>query len=98
MSRLFLSSNIESGNGTSGESVLEELDCYYASELPIRRPNSMNNYGIIVNEIGLEATISSLQRRFLEPIAAALFPRIGSRCDSHHSFMVQVSQAAAPPN
>lgn len=30
---------------------LEELDNYYASGLPIRRPNSMNNYGIIVNEV-----------------------------------------------
>lgn len=26
---------------------LEELDAYYASGLPIDRPNSMNNYGII---------------------------------------------------
>ena len=51
-----------------------------------------NNYGIIVNEIGLEASITALQQRFLQPIAAALFPLIGARFDSHHSFMVQYKQ------
>lgn len=35
------------------ERFLDELDNYYRSGLPIRRPNSMNNYGIIVNEIGV---------------------------------------------
>ena len=30
--------------------LLEEVDNYFATGLPVRRPNSMNNYGIIVNE------------------------------------------------
>ena len=38
---------------------LEELDNYKASGLPIRRPNSMNNYGIIVNEVRLQAEPAS---------------------------------------
>eukprot|EP01051_Picozoa_sp_SAG22_P012240 SAG22_NODE_1252_length_5005_cov_1.761313_6_plen_137_part_00 len=33
--------------------LLEEIDAYMQSGLPLRRPNSMNNYGLIVNEIGL---------------------------------------------
>ena len=33
---------------------LEELDNYKATGLPIRRPNSMNRYGLIVNEIGMK--------------------------------------------
>ena len=34
---------------------IEELDNYYATGLPQPRPNSMNNYGIIVNQIGMQA-------------------------------------------
>merc|ERR1719231_677336 len=49
----------------------------------------MNNYGIIVNEIGLEESISALIQQALAPVASALFGGIGSRIDSHHSFMVQ---------
>ena len=41
--------------------------------------------GLIVNEIGLEDSISELIASWLQPVAAALFPGIGSRLDSHHS-------------
>eukprot|EP00951_Prasinocladus_malaysianus_P005925 scaffold41856_cov38-Prasinocladus_malaysianus.AAC.1 len=33
------------------EMLLEEVDNYSQTGLPIRRPNSMNNYGIILNEV-----------------------------------------------
>merc|ERR1711920_776027 len=36
------------------EMFVEELYRFYESGLPARRPNSMNNYGVIVNEIGME--------------------------------------------
>jgi len=68
---------------------LEEMDNYYATGLPIRRPNSMNNYGIIVNEIGMEGMINSLQAKILQPIARMLFPQEGAQLDRHHAFMVQ---------
>jgi len=74
------------------EMFLEELDNYYASGLPIRRPNSMNNYGIIVNEIGLRDMMTRLQQDILWPIARVLFPREGSEFNDHHSFMVQYKQ------
>ncbi|EOD17635.1 hypothetical protein EMIHUDRAFT_243875 [Emiliania huxleyi CCMP1516] len=57
--------------------LLDELDGYYASGLPIERPNSMNNYGIIVNAIGMRPAIDRLQ-------AAA-----EGGFTSHHSFMVK---------
>ena len=44
-----------------------------------------------MNEIGLEDSISELMASWLQPVAAALFPGIGSRLDSHHSV-----SAAAP--
>eukprot|EP01052_Picozoa_sp_SAG31_P023897 SAG31_NODE_1999_length_6695_cov_2.926774_2_plen_198_part_00 len=68
---------------------LDELDNYKATGLPIRRPNSMNRYGLIVNEIGMQSAISELQRAVLQPLAAQLFPVEGSQFDRHHSFMVQ---------
>ncbi|KAL1521766.1 hypothetical protein AB1Y20_021420 [Prymnesium parvum] len=69
---------------------LEELDNYYASGLPIYRPNSMNNYGIIVNQIGMEPVITTLQKAVLHPIASILYPvQAGSGFTGHHSFMVK---------
>lgn len=68
---------------------LEELTSFYASKLPARRPNSMNNYGVIVNEIGMEHMITSLQERVLQPLIAVLFPSEGSELDGHHSFIVR---------
>jgi len=71
---------------------LEELDNYKSTGLPIRRPNSMNNYGVIVNEIGMQGMLSSLQRLLLQPMAEVLFGEVGAEFDSHHSFMVQYRQ------
>ncbi len=68
---------------------LQEIDNYFASGLPIRRPNSMNNYGLIVNEIGLEPTITDVQQRFILPLAKLLYPQEGSAFHAHHSFMVE---------
>lgn len=71
---------------------IEELDNYKSSGLPIRRPNSMNNYGIVVNDIGMERMLSYLQRDFLHPVGLTLFPKEGSQFDAHHSFMVQYKE------
>ena len=74
--------------------LLAEVDYFYASKLPAARPNSMNNYGIIVNDIGLEPLIVALQRLVLLPLARELFsaddrgdPATGF--DSTHAFVVK---------
>ena len=74
--------------------LLAEVDYFYGSKLPAARPNSMNNYGIIVNDIGLEPLIVALQRLVLLPLARALFsasdrgdPATGF--DSTHAFVVK---------
>jgi hypothetical protein len=33
--------------------LLDEIDSFEASGLPVMRPNSMNNYGVILSEIGM---------------------------------------------
>eukprot|EP00039_Didymoeca_costata_P012282 m.176133 g.176133 ORF g.176133 m.176133 type:complete len:451 (+) comp15438_c0_seq5:267-1619(+) len=72
---------------------LSEVDNFYQKaeehNLPIKRPNSMNNYGVIVNEIGMEEAISALQAKVFRPISSLLFPKQGQRVDAHHSFIVE---------
>mmetsp|Transcript_52896 Transcript_52896/g.105103 ORF Transcript_52896/g.105103 Transcript_52896/m.105103 type:complete len:579 (-) Transcript_52896:21-1757(-) len=68
--------------------LLEEIFCFYASGLPARRPNSMNNYGIILSDIGLEPFVNKLQH-LLQPVGRFLFGFPGSSWDGHHCFIVR---------
>ena len=55
--------------------------------LPARRPNSMNRYGLILNEIGLRPSLDALQRE-VWPVARSLWPTEGESFHNHHSFCV----------
>ncbi|CAJ1426150.1 unnamed protein product [Effrenium voratum] len=68
---------------------IEEMDSFHGSGLPARRPNSMNNYGIVVNEIGMEPALDQLVHTFLQPVAQHLFRGVGSHVDRHHTFVVR---------
>ncbi|KAK3260109.1 hypothetical protein CYMTET_30917, partial [Cymbomonas tetramitiformis] len=50
------------------------------------------NYGLIINEIGMEGMIDLLQEQYLQPVAAHVFPQEGSTLDVHHAFVVQYKQ------
>ena len=67
-----------------------EMTHFEASPLPKRRPNTMNNGGLVVNEVGMEPLMTSILRRVVSPLATSLFPDeiIASTCDHHHSFVV----------
>jgi len=68
--------------------LLDEFTHYEASGLPARRPNSMNSYGLVVNDIGLRPLLDELVKALL-PLTSVLFPVEGSHFDAHHSFMVR---------
>jgi len=68
--------------------LVEEIFHFYGSGLPAKRPNSMNNYGIIINDIGLEPFIDRLQQA-LQPLGQLLWPDAGSCWDGHHCFIVR---------
>mmetsp|Transcript_30410 Transcript_30410/g.51238 ORF Transcript_30410/g.51238 Transcript_30410/m.51238 type:complete len:463 (+) Transcript_30410:273-1661(+) len=68
---------------------LEEVEHYQASGLPIQRPNSMNNYGIVTNEIGMEHMFDLLQKSVLQRVAGYLYAPQGWQLDRHHTFVVQ---------
>lgn len=70
------------------EALLEEFFSFHGTGLPARRPNSMNNYGIILDEIGLEPFVEGLQR-LLQPLGHLFFPGPGSDWDGHHCFTVR---------
>ena len=55
------------------ELLLKEVQHYRESGLPSRAPNSMNNYGLVLNEIGLRPAFSALLKEVLLPIGARLF-------------------------
>ena len=71
------------------DGMLQEMDAYSGSGLPCPRPNSMNNYGLILNSIGLEGPFTRLQRDVLQIVSAALYPEEGTSLDTHHTFLVQ---------
>ena len=58
---------------------LREFDAFEQTDLPRRRPNTMNAAGLIVNEIGMHALMSDLLRVVVSPIAAALCGATGAR-------------------
>jgi hypothetical protein len=71
--------------------LVDEIDAFEATELPRRRPNTMNRLGLVVNEIGLEALMTELLTKLIAPLCAALYPNeVATRAlDAHHSFVVQ---------
>jgi len=68
---------------------MEEIQHFHESKLPARRPNSMNNYGIILNDIGLESLVFALQDAVVQPLSSILLPDEGSELESHHSFTIR---------
>ncbi|KAH8047713.1 procollagen-lysine 5-dioxygenase [Aureococcus anophagefferens] len=78
--------------------LLADVDAFEATGLPVSRPNSMNKYGVVVNDVGFEHLITTLQRFVLQPLASALY---GGRAggdpaadfDAHHSFVVRYDAA-----
>tara|TARA_B100000902_G_scaffold399435_1_gene470278 strand:+ start:1064 stop:1978 length:915 start_codon:yes stop_codon:yes gene_type:complete len=69
--------------------LLDEVKNYEASGEEIRRPNSMNNYGVILNEMGMKDLMDSLQVKLVKPLAKVLFPEIGNGLSGHHTFTVR---------
>ena len=39
------------------------MEHYSGSGLPVSRPNSMNKYGLVLNDVGMEPLFDQLQRK-----------------------------------
>ena len=71
---------------------LEEKENYFkvAKELnlAIIRPNTMNNYGLVVDDIGMKDVISDLRQHYMHPISRIFFPEESKSFDFHRAFIV----------
>ncbi|GAA6226615.1 2-oxoglutarate and iron-dependent oxygenase domain-containing protein 2 [Lates japonicus] len=73
------------------EELVEELEHFEQSSAPKGRPNTMNHYGILLNELGFdEGFFTPLREQYLHPLTSLLYPDCGGRClDSHKAFVVK---------
>jgi hypothetical protein len=62
--------------------LCDEVAHFATTGIEARRPNSMNNYGLILNDIGLRPSLDALQT-IMHPVAKALFPVEGQVLDDH---------------
>ncbi|KAL9981094.1 hypothetical protein ACROYT_G009753 [Oculina patagonica] len=69
---------------------MEEINNFENTDLPKGRPNTMNNYGILLNELGFDkGFFSPLRTNYLMPITRLLYPECGGdSLDSHKAFTV----------
>ncbi|KAK5933092.1 hypothetical protein CgunFtcFv8_004748 [Champsocephalus gunnari] len=73
------------------EQLVEELEHFEQSSAPKGRPNTMNHYGILLNELGFdEGFITPLRQLYLQPLTSLLYPDCGGgSLDSHKAFVVK---------
>jgi len=64
----------------------------WAADQDVRlpRPNSMNNYGLVLQQTGFRELLSHLTREVVRPLATVKFPDVGgATIDHEHSFLVE---------
>jgi hypothetical protein len=75
----------------TSERILSEAENYQryaaAEGIKIHRPNSMNNYGLVLNLMGMREILTNLQQNYLVVVSRAFFPSEASEFTDHHSFM-----------
>ena len=74
-------------NDEACDRLCDEIEHFGKSGLPARRPNSMNRYGLILNEIGMRPSLDALQAEVWR-VARELWPVEGARFDDPPSFCV----------
>ncbi|XP_031499566.1 2-oxoglutarate and iron-dependent oxygenase domain-containing protein CP2-like [Nymphaea colorata] len=59
----------------------------------IMRPNTMNKYGAVLDDFGMESMLNQLMHQFVSPMSKVFFPEVGgSSLDSHHGFIVEYGE------
>ncbi|KAL0979182.1 hypothetical protein UPYG_G00181830 [Umbra pygmaea] len=73
------------------DDLIEELEHFEQSTAPKGRPNTMNNYGVLLNELGFDqGFVTPLREQYLQPLTSLLYPDSGGLClDSHKAFVVK---------
>ena len=74
--------------------LLEEVMWFEAwcekQQVTINRPNSMNNYGAVLDDFGFDSFLSCLMTEYISPLSTLLFNDVGGdSLDEHHGFVVE---------
>lgn len=71
------------------EKLLDELEHTRASGVDFTRPNSMNNYGVVLSELNMDQFLEEFME-YLKPWTSMLFWEWGgANLDSQHSFSIR---------
>src|SRR5262249_39970891 len=76
------------------EALLEEVAHFERwcqdNDLPLLRPNTMNNYGAVLDSFGFEPCLQQLMKEYVSPFSSLFYPEVGgASLDSHHGFTVE---------
>ncbi|XP_075088608.1 2-oxoglutarate and iron-dependent oxygenase domain-containing protein CP2-like [Nicotiana tabacum] len=56
----------------------------------IMRPNTMNKFGVVLDDFGLQNMLKKFMEDFIRPISTVFFTEVGgSTLDGHHGFVVE---------
>ena len=74
----------------------KDLEHWYNSQaMLLERPNSMNDYGFIMDQHGYHVALKELVSKVVSPLATAAFKDVGGQSlDQHHGFVVSYGPAA----
>lgn len=60
------------------------------NKIPAQAPNTMNNYGVILDDIGFKHLIEQINEKVISPISKQLWWDMGQdSLDHHHAFTVE---------
>ncbi|CAI9785407.1 unnamed protein product [Fraxinus pennsylvanica] len=76
------------------EMLLAEVENFekwvHETKFRIMRPNTMNKYGAVLDDFGMETMLDKFMEEFIRPISKVFFPEVGgSTLDAHHGFVVE---------
>lgn len=61
-----------------------------AAKFKTMKPNTMNKFGAVLDDFGLDAMLQKFMEEFISPISRVFYPEVGgSTLDSHHGFVVE---------
>ncbi len=74
--------------------LLEEAAAFESwcqeSDLPLIRPNTMNNYGTVLDTFGFAPLLQQMMLEYVQPFSALFYADVGGDAlDSHHGFIVE---------
>ncbi|XP_051146314.1 2-oxoglutarate and iron-dependent oxygenase domain-containing protein CP2-like [Andrographis paniculata] len=60
------------------------------TKFAIMRPNTMNKYGAVLDDFGMESMLHKLMEDFIRPMAKVFFVDVGGQTlDSHHGYVLE---------